>query len=149
MTIGGQVKPDVAMVGSFRDPAGSSSPGSDEDRFVDYLHNLEAVMQGASAHRKPRHPDGTLEVPLTEEQRYENIALMWPDVAKTCHDEILRARRRDAVDAPHGEQAVHSMCEDDESDECLNSLRQETRIRAAMDSESCRNMHTPTLFLHG
>ena len=38
-----------------------------------------------------RHPDGTLKVPLTNEQQNENIAIHFPPLAKTCYREIARA----------------------------------------------------------
>ena len=128
-----QVRLDVAMVGSAMGPAGSSDPGSDEDRLLEHLHNLKAVMRGASGHvASPRHPDGTPIVPLTEGQRYENIAFLWLDGPGACHDEILRVRRRGAVDVPRDEQAVRFIGGDHGSDERL--------IRAAMGSESCRTV---------
>jgi hypothetical protein len=40
-------------------------------------------------------------------------------------------------------QGTLNLIEDDEGDTSLNALRQETRIRAAMDSGSCRNVTHP------
>jgi hypothetical protein len=40
-------------------------------------------------------------------------------------------------------QGTQNLIEDDEGDTSLNALRQETRIRAAMDSGSCRNVTHP------
>ena len=41
------------------------------------------------------NPDGTLKVTLTHEQKHENIAINFPNLAKTSYREIARARRLD------------------------------------------------------
>jgi hypothetical protein len=45
--------------------------------------------------------------------------------------------------ASSSSQGTLNLIEDDEGDTSLNALRQETRIRAAMDSGSCRNVTHP------
>jgi hypothetical protein len=52
----------------------------------------------------PRNSDGTLVVPLTRNQRCENIALQFPTLAKTCYREI--SRNMPVTEQPEGPKNV-------------------------------------------
>ena len=68
------------------------------------------------------------EQPLTSTGNFSRLAHEW-----TSDDTPNR----------HGNMSVSFIKEENEADESVNALRQETRIRAAMDSGSCRNVTHP------
>jgi hypothetical protein len=80
-------------------------------------------------------------VPLTDEQRYENIAIQFPTLAQSCYREIARTRQAHATATTTT--AVGCIEEEFDMEQVIAAAIEVVKVRVAMGSAATDNVINP------